>query len=91
MRKYLVISITRITFAYQIKRTMTNEIKVGDFIKGSYKFGCIAGIVVKLKKSTVVIKKCNQYYNEYTTIESLANVTRSRITQIGLKENETIK
>ena len=70
---------------------MTSEIKIGDFIKGSYKFGCIQGIVIEVEKSIVVIKKCNQYYNEYTLTEILVNVTKSRITKIGLKENETIK
>lgn len=29
---------------------MTNEIKIGDFIKGSYKFGCICGIVTEIAK-----------------------------------------
>lgn len=70
---------------------MTNEIKIGDFIKGAYKFGCIQGIVTEVKKSIVVIKRCNPYYNEYTLTETLVNVTKSRITEIGLKENETIK
>lgn len=70
---------------------MKNEINVGDFIKGSYKFGCISGIVTKVKKSIVIIKRCDQYYNEYTITELLVNVTKNRITEIGLKENETIK
>jgi len=70
---------------------MKNEIKIGDFIKGHYKFGCIQGIVVNLKKSVVIIKQCNGYYNEYTVTDRLVNVTKSRITEIGLKENEIIK
>lgn len=70
---------------------MTSEIKIGDFIKGSYKFGCIQGVVTEVKKSIVVIKRCNQYYNEYTVAETLVNVTKSRINQVGLNENETIK
>ena len=70
---------------------MTNEIQIGDFIKGSYKFGCICGIVTDIKKSIVVIKQCNPYYNEYTLTNNLVNVTKSRISAIGLNEGETIK
>ena len=69
---------------------MTNEIKIGDFIKGSYKFGCICGIVIEIKKSIVVIKQCNAYYNEYTLTNNLVNVTKSRISKIGLNEGEKI-
>jgi len=69
---------------------MTNEIKIGDFIKGSYKFGCICGIVTEIKKSIVVIKQCNPYYNEYTLTTNLVNVTKSRISKIGLDEGEKI-
>lgn len=68
-----------------------NDIKIGDFIKGSYKFGCICGVVVDIKKSIVIIKNCNQHYNEYTLTEKLVNVTKNRINQVGLKENETLK
>jgi len=67
------------------------DIKIGDFVKGSYKFGCICGVVVDAKKSIVIIKKCNQNYNEYTLTEKLVNVTKSRITEVGLNENETLK
>jgi hypothetical protein len=74
-----------------MENSMENKIKIGDFIKGAYKFGRIHGIVTEVKKNTVVIKMCNQYYNEYTLIEKLVNVTKSRITEIGLKENEIIK
>jgi len=70
---------------------MNNTITIGDFIKGNYKFGCIQGIVTEVKKSVVVIKKCSQRYNEYTVTETMVNVTKSTIYEIGLKENETIK
>jgi hypothetical protein len=70
---------------------MTNEIKIGDFIKGEYKFGCICGIVTEIKKSIVVIQQCNPYYNEYTLTTNLVNVTKSRISKIGLNEGEKIK
>ena len=69
---------------------MTNEIKIGDFIKGSYKFGCICGVVTEIKKSIAVIKQCNPYYNEYTLTTILVNVTKSRISKIGLDEGEKI-
>ncbi len=70
---------------------MSGEIEIGDFIKGSYKFGCICGIAVDVKKSTVVIKECRPHYNEYTVTNRLVNVTKSRINQIGLDANEVIK
>ena len=69
---------------------MTTEIKIGDFIKGKYKFGCICGIVTEVKKSIVVIKECKQYYKEYTLTNDLLNVTKSRIYKIGLNEGEKI-
>ena len=69
---------------------MANEIKIGDFIKGSYKFGCICGVVTEIKKSIVVIKQCTPYYNEYTLTTNLVNVTKSRISNIGLDEDEKI-
>jgi hypothetical protein len=70
--------------------TNLNEIKIGDFIKGSYKFGCICGIVTDIKKSIVVIKECNQLYNEYTLTNNLVNITKSRIYKIGLDAAEKI-
>ena len=69
----------------------TQQIKIGDFIKGSYKFGCICGIVTEIKKSIVVVKECNSYYDEYALTDNLVNVTKSRIYKIGLDESEKIK
>ena len=66
------------------------EIKIGDFIKGSYKFGCIYGVVTKVNKTKIVIMECRQWYNEYTMTNILVNVTKSRISSIGLSENEKI-
>ncbi len=74
----------------QNENNMTNEIKVGDFIKGSYKFGAIDGIVVKVTKSIVVIKHCKQNAFTYTMTDTLVNVTKSRIYEIGLTEKETL-
>jgi hypothetical protein len=69
---------------------MENLIKVGDFIRGSYKCGCICGVVTQVKKSIVVIKKCKQNYNNYTLTDTLYNVTKSRIWKFGLEPNESI-
>ena len=71
---------------------MKNSIKIGDFIKGVYKYGCVSGVVVEVKKSIVVVKKCNAIVNNntYTLTENLCNVTKSRIYEIGLDENELI-
>lgn len=66
------------------------KIKIGDFIKGSYKFGCIYGVVTKVNKTKIVIMECRQWYNEYTMTNILVNVTKSRISSIGLSENEKI-
>ncbi len=74
----------------EIFKTTIAEIKIGDFVKGSYKFGCICGVVTEIKKSIVVVNQCNPYYNEYTMTTNLVNVTKSRITKIGLEENEII-
>lgn len=69
---------------------MEKQIKIGDFIQGSYKYGCICGIVVDIKKSIVIINECKPYYNEYTVINNLVNVTKSRIRKVGLDEGEKI-
>ena len=69
----------------------TNKIEIGDFIKGSYKFGCVCGIVTEVHKSIVIIKKCDAYYNEYTITDKMVNVTKSRINQVGLSQGEKIK
>jgi len=69
---------------------MENLIKVGDFIKGSYKYGCICGVVTEVKKSIVVIKECNMWHNVYTLTDRLCNVTKSRIDIIGLNSEESI-
>ena len=70
---------------------MTSQIKVGDFIKGSYKFGVVSGIVTKIQKSIVVIKKLNPHYTEYNKTDELVNITKTRIFRVGLEEGESIK
>ncbi len=66
------------------------EIKVGDFIRAQYACGCMAGIVIKVNKSKVIIKRCIQNYNVYKLTEYNVNITKSRIYIIGLQENEII-
>jgi hypothetical protein len=65
----------------------TQEIKIGDFIYGSYKYGSICGIVVKVNKSVVVIQQYNGFYNTYTKTENIVNVTKNRIYEVGLEPN----
>jgi hypothetical protein len=70
--------------------TTTNEIKIGDFIQGSYRYGCICGVVCEIKKSIVVIKQCTQFYEIFTLTNNLVNVTKKRINKIGLDESQKI-
>jgi hypothetical protein len=58
-------------------------IQVNDFIQGSYKFGCIAGKVVKVGKNKVVIDKYNQHYDDFAPTGKLVNVTISRIYRVN--------
>ena len=74
----------------QNKKVMEQEIKVGDFIRGQYRYGCIQGIVQKVLKDKVVIKRCNQWYNKFTLTSELVNVTKSRISQVGLNNDEVL-
>ena len=66
------------------------EIKVGDFIKAQYANECMSGIVIKVNKSKVIIKRCDENYNEYRLTQFNVNITKSRIYKIGLQENEII-
>ena len=66
------------------------NLKPGDFIKASFRYGNRCGIVEKIKKEIVVIKNCTQFYNKFTLTNELVNITKKRITEIGLKENEFI-
>ena len=66
------------------------EIKIGDFIRAQYACGCMAGIVIKVNKSKVIIKRCDQNYNQYTLTQFNVNITKSRIYKIGLQENEIL-
>lgn len=61
----------------------TQEIKIGDFVKGSYKYGCVCGIVKKINKKNVVVSRHREYYNEYTNLNIDLNITIARITEIN--------
>lgn len=67
---------------------MTQEIKIGNYIKGYFGFGCIEGQVVKVNKSSVLIKKYNSRYNRVdgtttrTETEETVTVRRDRVTEV---------
>lgn len=65
-------------------QSMQNEIKLGDFISAQYANGCISGIVTKINKSKVIIKRYIGQYNGYVATETFFNITKSRIYRIGL-------
>jgi len=71
---------------------MENSIKLGDFVAGCYKYGCVCGVVTQIKKSIIVIQKCNgaMINNTYILTDNFVNVTKSRIYRIGLGVGETI-
>jgi hypothetical protein len=59
-----------------------DQIKVGDFIQGQYRYGCINGKVIKVLKNKVVIQRYSQFRDEYTPTDQEVNVTISRISGI---------
>lgn len=65
-------------------------LNVGEFVRGQYAYTNISGIVVKINKSSVVIKKYNQNYNEFTSTNELINLTKKRIYQVGLINSEKL-
>ena len=75
---------------------MTTEIKIGDYVEGKYNFGHISGIVLKINKNVLVLRKCITGYNwktEITTIEVTdenINLTKTRIRRIGFEENSIV-
>jgi len=71
-------------------QNLTPEVKIGDFIKAQYKCGLTCGIVIEIKKSIFVIKECQPFYNDYTLTDYLINITKTRIYQIGLNQDEKI-
>ena len=60
-----------------------SEIKVGDFINASYKYGCVSGIIIKIFKNHVVVSQHQQYYNYYKDLKISLNVTKKRISEVN--------
>jgi hypothetical protein len=60
-----------------------DQIKVGDFIQGQYRYGCINGKVIKVLKNKVVIQKYSQFRDEYTPTDQEVNVTISRVSAVN--------
>ncbi len=69
---------------------MTQEITIGTFVGGKFKYGYVCGMVVSILKNHVVINRYNEYGNEYTQTKVNLNLTKSRISKIGLNENEKL-
>ena len=65
-------------------------LNIGDFVVGLYAYQNISGIIVKVNKSVVVIKKYNQNYDEFTSTNELVNLTKKRIFQVGLANNQKL-
>lgn len=59
------------------------EIKIGDLVLASYKYGSVCGIVKKINKNTIVVNRHWQKYNTYTASNVDLNITISRIYDIN--------
>lgn len=68
----------------------TENLKVGDFVRGAFRYGTKNGIVLKVNKNTVVVNECRQFYDEFFFINQTVNITKKRIWQIGLQGNQYI-
>lgn len=61
----------------------SSDIKIGDYIRGQYKYGCIHGIVTEIHKKHVVINVYQEWYNERRQTQIHSNVTISRIREVN--------
>jgi len=61
----------------------SDQIKVGDFIQGQYRYSCISGKVIKVLNNKVVIQRYVPYYNEYTPTSEEVNVSISRVSAVN--------
>jgi hypothetical protein len=88
--------------AYSKRVDDPNNIKVGDFIKATYKANPIYGVVAKTKGDLVIIEMyegTGGYDFEtrsYSTFKKrnpvqLLNVRKKNIVQVGLNQNQTIE
>jgi hypothetical protein len=59
------------------------NIKIGDLVLAKYKFGCVSGIVKKIKKNVVVVDRYQQCYDNYYPLHTELNITISRIREIN--------
>lgn len=69
----------------------TQEVKIGNYIKGQYKYGCIQGIVTKVLKNTVTIAECRSHYDTVTVTKVEKSVTRNRISDVYESINDAYK
>ena len=58
------------------------DIKIGDFVHGQYKYGNACGLVLEVFKTRVVIQKYHAWYEKFTPTNEKMNLTISRIYQI---------
>ena len=69
----------------------SDQIKVGDVIRGAYRYSSICGKVLKVLKNKVVIQRHHVYFNEHTPTNEEVNVTLSRVYEIMNPEKIIIK
>jgi len=69
----------------------SDQIKVGDIIRGAYRYSSIMGKVIKVLKNKVVIQRHHVYFNEHTPTDEEVNVTLSRVYEIMNPEKIIIK
>jgi len=64
----MVVSAVRLSAVALKLYNMNNEIKLGDFIKGTYNTIQVYGVIVNIKKDLVVIKKHSAYGCDFKTM-----------------------
>jgi hypothetical protein len=79
-----------------------NNIKVGDFIRATYRADAIYGVVVKIKGDLVIIEmyegtgaydfetRSHSTFKKRNPVQ-LLNVRKKNIFQVGLNQNQTIE
>lgn len=66
-------------------------VKVGDFIKSTYKCSPTCGIVTKILKNRIFYTKYHQNYNKFFKLNVELSCRPDKVYQIGLNEGEVIK
>lgn len=59
------------------------EVKVGDFVLGAYKCGCVCGRIKSISKKVVVVSKHRPHFDTYTDLNEDLNITKSRIYKVN--------